>query len=263
MSRGERWLRPKASTAAPVSGKSKIQTSAVVSKGPRLLQLVGGSRSASQRVDVVHVCRVPFPEKQHDDGQPDGHLRRRHGDDQEREDVPFHVAQMPGERDESQVGRVEHDLHAHQHHQRAPAEHQPGGPDDKQNPRKRQVSLNHVPDQPVSAPYSCRRPTRTTTPITAASSTKAVSSNAKMCVVSSSRPTAAADPKPEGSASLAGIRPSPADAATAIMRTAPPTAVTRPSSLWPSSLPSVRSMGSFLAVSSAMTKRKRIMIAPA
>src|SRR5437763_2473733 len=80
--------------------------------------------SVLQQVRVVDACRAPRPEDGHDDGQPDDDLGRGHHHDEERHDLPVQAAVDAAERDEREVRRVQHQLDAHEQHDRvAPDQH--------------------------------------------------------------------------------------------------------------------------------------------
>src|SRR5690606_2540237 len=146
-----------------------------------------------QQIQIVCVDPIPPPENQHDQAQSYGHLRRRYGDDEEGEDVAVHVAELPGEGDKDDVGGVPHDLDAHQDDQRAAPGEDAGdadGEEDRADCDVRRYSCRFQTirllfaatcgaslsigssrlDEPAPSyePFF-GRPTRTTTPITAAS----------------------------------------------------------------------------------------------
>src|SRR6266567_2396209 len=80
--------------------------------------------SVLQQVGVVHRRGSAGPEDRHQDREADDALRGRHHHHEERDDLPVQVPVHPGERDEREVARVQHQLDAHEHDDRvAPHEH--------------------------------------------------------------------------------------------------------------------------------------------
>src|SRR5438132_5416930 len=72
-------------------------------------------RSPLQEIDLVDVDGLPVPVDQDDDGQPDPDLRRRHGDDEQREHLAGELVQIRREGHKVHVHRVQHQLDRHQH----------------------------------------------------------------------------------------------------------------------------------------------------
>src|SRR5688500_18116739 len=68
------------------------------------------TRSPLQRGIGVGTERLAMPEERNHEGQADRGLGRRHGHDEERDDLPVDAALIAAERDERQVDGVEHDL---------------------------------------------------------------------------------------------------------------------------------------------------------
>src|SRR6202012_1131185 len=99
------------------------------------------SASALEQVGVVDRSRFTGAENRHDDGQSDHHLAG--GDDhrEERHHLAVEVAVQPGERDEGQVDRVEHQLDAHEHHNRVAPQQDTGSTDGEQQRREIHVIL--------------------------------------------------------------------------------------------------------------------------
>src|SRR5690242_20565534 len=70
--------------------------------------------SAFHAVEVFDVDAGAVAEQHHQDGEPDGRLRRRHGEDEEHEHLPGGVVEVMRESDEVEVHRQQHQLDAHQ-----------------------------------------------------------------------------------------------------------------------------------------------------
>src|SRR3712207_1985975 len=69
--------------------------------------------SPAQEADVVGGRPGAPPEDGHDDPEAHDHLGGGHDEDEEDHDLPAHVVEGAGERDEGQVDGVEHELDAH------------------------------------------------------------------------------------------------------------------------------------------------------
>src|SRR6187401_2218420 len=93
---------PKARPIAPVAiapdtafGSTRRKT--VLSRNPtngrRGIRI--STRSPLQRRESIRVQRFPVPEECNDDGQPDGRLGRRHGHDEEHDDLSIHGLAEP------------------------------------------------------------------------------------------------------------------------------------------------------------------------
>src|SRR5262245_6571251 len=124
-----RW--PHASVALPPSSRMAAPSSgnAISSHAPPAAPLASvtswawASRnvddtdypSVLQQVGVVHGGRPAGTEDRHDDREPHDHLGRGHHHHEEGHDLTVERAVDPGERDERQVHRVEHQLDAHEH----------------------------------------------------------------------------------------------------------------------------------------------------
>src|SRR5216683_8343601 len=77
-----------------------------------------------QQVRVVYRRGPAGPEDRHQDPEADHDLRGGHHHHEERDDMAVQVAVQPGERDEREIGRVQHQLNAHEDDDRvAPHEH--------------------------------------------------------------------------------------------------------------------------------------------
>src|SRR5262245_15015542 len=117
---------PSSSTAAPISGNaSSSQALPATPLASVTLETswAWASRnvddtdypSVLQQVGVVDRGRPAGTEDRHDDREPHDHLGRGHHHHVEGHDLPVERAVDPGERDERQVHRVEHQLDAHEH----------------------------------------------------------------------------------------------------------------------------------------------------
>src|SRR5918992_733407 len=129
--------RPTNSSIAALTAGMAISSQAQV-KNP--VAGTGATTSSSdisvlelQQVGVVDRGRASGSEDGHDDGQADDDLGRRHDHDEEGSDLTVELAVHPGERDQGQVGRVEHQLHAHERDDRVAPDHEADGPDGEQD----------------------------------------------------------------------------------------------------------------------------------
>src|SRR2546430_5929152 len=95
------------------------------------------TRSSLHLVDLVHVHHRPVAICRQDDPKPNGDLGRRDDEDEDDEDAPALVdrAVLPREGDESEVRGVEHELDAHEDHDRVAADQQPRAPDEEERRR--------------------------------------------------------------------------------------------------------------------------------
>src|SRR6478735_4846388 len=135
-SRPSQW--PQRSERRPSSSSTAaLASGTATSSGAR--EFTSTVPSALQQVDVVDGGRLPGAEDRHDDRQPDDHLRGGHDHDEEGHDLAGQVAVQPGERHQRQVGRVEHELDAHEHDDRVPAQQHRRGADREQDPGEHQV----------------------------------------------------------------------------------------------------------------------------
>src|SRR5437660_8365724 len=71
-------------------------------------------RSALQQIDVIDRDRAAVAEIGDQNGKPDGGFGGRHGQHQERIDLPDQVAQMGGERNQIEINRKQDQLDRHQ-----------------------------------------------------------------------------------------------------------------------------------------------------
>src|SRR5690606_9997311 len=101
--------------------------------------VIGAGPSALEQVDVVDRGGPTGAEDGHDDREADDDLRRRDDHDEEREHLPGHVAVHAGERDEREVGRVGHELDAHEHDDRVAAQQHGRGADREEDRREHEV----------------------------------------------------------------------------------------------------------------------------
>src|SRR3954471_2925773 len=124
---------PSSSTAAPASGSAMSSQEADSSPvagtdapGPAAMgrAFIRGSpsRSVLEEVGVADRGGAPGPVDRHDDRQSDHDLRRGDDHHEERDDLPVEGAGGPGERDQREVDRVEHQLDAHEHDDRVAAD---------------------------------------------------------------------------------------------------------------------------------------------
>ena len=96
--------------SAPASGAN-----GTVSSSPWDI-VVAIAALAFQLVEFIDLDRSPIAEQHDQDRQADGRLGRRHGEDEEDEDLAGHVAQVVREGDEVQVHGEQHQLDRHQQH---------------------------------------------------------------------------------------------------------------------------------------------------
>src|SRR5579875_172924 len=116
--------------------------------------------SALEEVGFVDRSRPAGTENRHDDGQPDNDFAGGDHHREERHHLPVETAMHPGVGDERQVDGVEHQLDAHEHHDRvAPQEHT-GRADGEQQRRKIQVvggiHLSPSCSEPLPTVRCCR-----------------------------------------------------------------------------------------------------------
>src|SRR3984885_3373168 len=120
-------LPPSSSIAAPAAGRATTS---------QVKWVIG---SALEQVGFVDRGRSAGTENRHDDGQ--AHDDFAGGDDhgEERHHLAVQATMHPGEGDERQVDRVEHQLDAHEHHDGVAAQQHTGGSDGEQQRRKVKV----------------------------------------------------------------------------------------------------------------------------
>ena len=122
----------------------------------------------------------------HDDPEADHDLSRRHHEHEEDQRLPTDVVEHAGERDEGEVGRVEHQLDAHEHDQDVAPHQQADGADGEDNGRQAQVpgsrEAHAGSSLSVTSSWSActvgGRRASTTAPTTAMTRRAAVASNA-------------------------------------------------------------------------------------
>src|SRR5687768_16000502 len=116
------------STPAPRSGSSG--TSHSRSSASRELMRsppIGACASALQHLEVVGRGAAPAAEDGDDDGETHGNFRGGHHEREEHDHLTGDVVEHPGERDEGEVDRVQHELDAHEHHEHVATNEQPDG----------------------------------------------------------------------------------------------------------------------------------------
>src|SRR5215213_4918371 len=208
--------------------------------------------SALELSQLVDVDRQAAAEDRHDQAEADGDLAGRDDHHDQREDLAVAVPVHARERDEREVGGVEHQLDAEQDHERvAPHEHA-AGPDREDQRRDHEVPLHahrcgsppasimvpagasmRVPASPrITSPTEIsrgssrplRRRARMTAPTAAMSSSSDATSNATRNFVRNRRPISAAVPKPVSAASPLAP-PIPAPSVLSASRPEPSTAM--------------------------------------
>src|SRR6185503_5401726 len=133
-------------------------------------------RSTLQDRGEVEIHLVLRPEHHHHHCQPDRHFRRRDGDDQEdaRKTVQRRRGKLrPAEaEDQQQVGRVEHQLHAHEDRQRTLAHQDPDDAHGEQpeTQREQERRRGHEAGSLPVCPVSVMTPTTATSRRTPTSS---------------------------------------------------------------------------------------------
>src|SRR5690242_2364083 len=112
--------------------------------------------SVLQQVRVVDARGASRPEDGHDDGEADHDLGRGHDHDEEGHDLPVQVAVHAAERDQRQVAGVEHQLDAHEQHDRVAPDQHPDRPDGEQDAGEHDVvprlhGVDYLPSVPLGA----------------------------------------------------------------------------------------------------------------
>src|ERR1035441_6286709 len=140
---------PSSRTAAPKSGKaSSSQDSRSAPVAAMVVNVV--IPSVLQQVGVVDRRRPAGPEDRHQDREADHHPGGGHHHHEERDDLPVQVAVHPGERDERQVARVQHQLYAHEHDDGvAPHQHADGTDHEQDHGQGHVVDRAHESALPV------------------------------------------------------------------------------------------------------------------
>src|SRR5215203_6246889 len=234
----------KALTTNPAKGRSGINASMRVG-----LPLQCGERVRTERFAVS---------KQRDhQRETDGGFCRRHGHDEERDDLPVHRAPIAADGDESQVDGIQHDLDREQHRDQVPPQEHAGSTNGEQNARENEVVVQRNHDQ-------CSLRARTTAPTIATRIRIDVASKANACRVNRVLPITATELTDAAAASWENqLRPTCDKAQTISMpintdRTAPilsprgPSVAARP-----------KAGSSRDALSSMTTNRNSTMMAPA
>src|SRR5271163_2304187 len=165
LSRSDSSARPTPNDASGVAQPSRCPH-ASVRRPPtsNIAALAAGNATSSQircvsdvtaltfkQVGVVDRSRSTGAENRHDDGKSDHHLA---GGDDHREEghhLAVEVTVHPGKRDEGQVDRVEHQLDAHEHHNRVAPQQDTGSADAEQQHGEVQVILR-IHDAPFPEP---------------------------------------------------------------------------------------------------------------
>src|SRR5688572_20476961 len=110
-------------TSAPSSGKSTMNASSVKSSlGKSSCSACIQESLVTELIRLVAEHRLLQAVESQHDGQANRSLRGGDSDDEEGEDLSVHVADVTAiERNQGQIDRVEHELHAHQLHQHVAA----------------------------------------------------------------------------------------------------------------------------------------------
>src|SRR5947208_4885393 len=116
----------------PANGRAGISQSSAIDP-------VALTRSSpSQQVGVVDVGAAASAEQRDDDGEAHHDLGGRHHHREERQDLAVQVPDLPAERDQRQVHRVQLELHRHEDHERVAAQQHAGRADREQHAREHQ-----------------------------------------------------------------------------------------------------------------------------
>src|SRR6185312_5781494 len=111
-----RMIAPASGRAMSSQAEAEMPVAVVTGSKPSGAVVIEVPVLELQQVRVVDRGTAPTPEDGHDDRQPDDDLGGRDHHDEERHDHAVEVAVHTGEGDQRQVHRVEHQLHAHEHH---------------------------------------------------------------------------------------------------------------------------------------------------
>src|SRR5579862_3838928 len=122
--------QPSAITTQPTSGQSRMSQPAVVALTPA---------SPLELAQLVHVDGQLAPVDGHDQTEPDRHLTGRHHHHDEREDLPVLASPHACERDQGEVGAVQHQLQAEQEDERVAPGEDAAGPDAEDDRRDGQI----------------------------------------------------------------------------------------------------------------------------
>src|SRR5882724_10484819 len=139
-----------ASPVTPVAASTcgVAARSSVLMPPPRLGSYARSVLLVLEQVRVVHRGRPTGAEDGRDDRQPDHDLGGRDDHHEERHDLAVH----PGEGDQGQVHRVEHQLDAHEHDDRvAPDQHADRADGEQQGREQQVVGRGHEWVSPVSS----------------------------------------------------------------------------------------------------------------
>src|SRR5215213_1945456 len=112
--------------------------------------------SELEQVGVVDGGGAPRAEDREDDRQADHDLGGRDQHHEQRDDLAVQRAAHPGEGDEGEVGGVEHQLDAHEHHDGVAPQQEGRGADGEQDRRQVQVRVQAHRRPPCSTSSSIR-----------------------------------------------------------------------------------------------------------
>src|SRR5882757_8430343 len=146
-----------ASPPTPVAGATSEPTArinSVLMPPPRPGSYTRSVLLVLEQVRVVHRGGPTGAEDGHDDGQADHHFGGRDHHHEERHDLAVQPAVDPGEGDQGEVHRVQHQLDAHEHHDGVAAHQHPDRADGEQQRGQEQViSRGHRWFSPVSSGF--------------------------------------------------------------------------------------------------------------
>src|SRR2546423_797909 len=238
---------------------------AAASGETRQIQAAAITRSPAEGAQLVDVEVEVAPGDRDDQPEADHDLRRGDGHDGERENLSCTAAVVARERDQGEVGAVQHDLEREQHDQRAAAKEdaeRPGGEEERRDGEVPGDLRAEDRDHSAFPPASFREcEPRMTPPIAATRSTIDVISKASRWSVRKSRPIARGLPKELWTSCWCESRP-PAFSPTA-------TTISTRSAAAAATAPTCCQLGppahgaSALPPRKAMTKRNMSITAPA
>src|SRR4029077_12944966 len=142
--------------------------------------------------------RELLPVQRYDEAEPDAHLRRGDCHHGEREDLARAVVEVPRERDQREVARVEHQLEREQHDERVAPDEDAERADPEQERRDGDVPGDTGAEHQLGTSSPCWRRTcvpRITPPTAATSRTIDVISKASRWSTRKTRPIQAGEPK--------------------------------------------------------------------
>src|ERR1017187_812394 len=103
-----------AAPARPICLPASPARSAAISGSIGIASNSVGFISALQAVEFFDADGAPLAEQHHEDREPDGRFRGRHGQHEEHEDLPVQLAQVAREGDEIEVCGQQQQLDAHE-----------------------------------------------------------------------------------------------------------------------------------------------------